>query len=384
MSFKKKFIFTLILMTLFFAMIEGVAFVGVKIVGTAAEQRNVYHPLRFQAQKANHYIRPDWVALRTNEDGYIITPDTPTNPDITIVLTGSSSARSQQPFTGADKTVAALLQKHLSDELGISVSVVNTATAGHQAFREFMTLYEYFEHYEHKADMVLSLNGLYSIHNFSKNLGRYINDEGIYPIYDTTILHEIHGIFDGTFAAMNTVFGKFLMNSNLNIAKFINKIIVDSKDEKEKAYKKGLEKDIPENFAENSDVDALYQKLLRRETAIYDMMETLSSSHGASYSFVLLPARYSWSNLPDEMANKRFPRFEHFRQKFYKDILAETQAYPVYNFANIFDGLTIENSPYTDRQITHYNDIGTAYLVEELAKILKPDLQRIARQKTEQ
>jgi hypothetical protein len=377
MSIFKKIIFTLILLSLSLGVIELVAFTALKIknIPPDGEGKMIYHPLRHHAFQANYFVNK-WPNLKTDKYGYIITPETPKNPDITIVLSGSSSARNPIPFSGANKTIAALLQKRLNEEMGISIAVINTAVGGYQAFYEFMTLYEYFEHFQLKADMILSLNGLLGSNRFSNELGYYLKHNQIYDIYNT------QWIFDGKYNEIINVLSRIAANSDLNTAKLVRVMV--SKYKQYISNKELKKKKILDNYADNTEVDKLYQKLLLRDTAIYDMIDILAKSHGASYEFVLLPASYSWKNRTEDMSKETYLFREYFRGKYSADVIERDVPYSIYDFSGVFDSLDIEESPYTKPQQTHYNDIGTAYLVEALMKIIKPSLQEIIQQKASQ
>ena len=376
MSRKKSLLYASLLIAVCLLVIEGLSFVGIMFLnadGIPVRPDHVFHPLRDHAHRPNSVVRVDWPDLRTDDFGYIVTPGAPPEPKLTVVLSGSSVARSPQPFQSADLTLAALIQAKLNDEHNLSVEVRNIAVAGSQGFHEFMTIYEYLEQNRQRADMVISVNTLHSVDRFSRRIAEFVGRRQIYPIYDVQLSRDVNALMDGSFATSIKYFGRAIGSVNLNTTEFVRRGMSWLNE------KLRIRPEIPGSeiaYQTDETTVELFNQLLVREITLSRMMNEVSQAHGAEFAAFMLPARFTWENLPEERKkknNERKERRQWILNKFYDDFLARDYPYPVHDLRQLYDDLGSSESPYWDS--VHINDIGTEKLAQKIVAEILPMLQ---------
>jgi len=378
----KKILYSIALVIIGLLVMEGVAFIGLQIVDSdraPQPSKSIFHPLRHHAHRSLDVIKKDWPGLKTDQYGYIVTPGAPSHPSITIVLTGSSSARSPKPFISADLTLAAILQRKLNKKHGLNVEVKATAVAGYQAFREFMTAYEYFEHYNLKADLIISLNGLYSINKFAKQVIKNKHKGKIYDLYDENTNIQINEILEGSFVGSMRSLGQAILNLNLNTIQLLNRGLARMQAQSKKQKKPPLKENL--DYRNDDSIDELYKRLFLREHTAYEMMRVLGKSHDSGFMLFLMPAKYSWLQLPPAEKQEDFAPMLGFMNRFYDDFKKHSSQYPITDLRDAFNHLTPEDRPYSEEEITHYNELGTNILAEKIMDSILPKLNQVAKNK---
>ncbi len=383
MSGKKKLLFTIILITLGLVLFELFAFIFLSIVGYERTKGIfLFHPLRHHAQRPNSVIDQGYsIPLKTNRFGFLrISPEIK-NPDFTLVLTGSSSLRSQRPFTGHRGTIPSRLQKLFQENYSEKIKVISLAVGSYSAFNEMASIYDYLEKHRRKADMIVSVNGLFSIFDLSNRHPMFVNKGDIHDLYDQKATDRINQIKDGEIRAIFAALNQSIRSSQLNSIKLI--FYLKSKFKKVKTESKannstkGLDWAAVKN---NPEFNRLYQQLRRREKMNYDIINQIARNYQVPYMLFLMPAEYTWKNLSSKKMTEKYKFQLEYNSKLYTH-LTHGVTYPVIDLSDAFDELPADSSPYPEGDPVHYNDEGAEIIAKALYKSINPVIKdRLGRQ----
>ena len=364
-----------------------------------SERPVLYHPLRLHAYSPTSQIIKNARGLETDINGHITVPmKKEGKPDIIILLTGASSARSQKPFTNLDETIGGQLQTLFFENKGINAKVVSLATGSYNAFNEFMSMYEYLEEDGNKADYIISVNGLRSIHVFLGKIETRLERGKIYPLYDTKMLEKIRRMQEGEIEIMEVLslsisnldsyviqllrhISKRFSNKNLPIQKQIKELPnIIKVAESGGVYMQTLA--LKNNEKRDAAVWNLYNRLVSRESNIFKLMHETSKAHESKITFFLLPAMYSWKNRPVELTkqlNGIFNERSFFQRRFYGDLKKDNTNLKVIDLTTIFDGLQSSENPYNDP--SHYNAFGSKIIAQKIFQEISGDIEQIHKMK---
>ncbi len=378
MPLKKKIIFSCILFLFGLIILELTSLVVLSIFGGTQEiDKHIFHNLRHHAHEKNGVVRvsrEEPNLLPTDEYGYTKVLPQIKKPDLTVVLTGSSSLRSQNPFTGIEGTIPSRLQNKLYKRFGNRVRVRSLATAGYTSFHEMMTLYEYTERYQLSADIVLSVNGIYVGNSM---LTRFKKGK-LHKIQDARAAKFYNDLTKGKASTIFTSISQYLLNSKLNTIQLLIRI---SKAMQEKNENVSNEDSYIYGKEHEEKREALYSALVKRERMNYKIMHEIAKANNSDFILVLLPAAYSWTNFPREEMNSEYKKREYYRSRFYQGIDQNSLDYSIANLENIFDDVPVDLSPYSKDDsgkfdLTHYNDKGAEIIAQNLYEKLIPLIEK--------
>lgn len=380
MSIKKKIIFSSILIVLCLGMIEFSAFVALKILEQEplAQSQNIFHPLRHHAYRSNIQLRDTHGGLFTDGFGYIKNAQEIDNPEFTILLTGASSLGTQTPFTGADKTISSRVEKLLQERFKKKIKVQSLSVTSYPSFFELMILYEYLEDLNLQADMVVSVNGLYTVYEFIDNLDKYIAQNSLYDLYDKPPVERLVQYTDGKVSMVPRVVFRVLLNFNISTMRLFQYIWNKGGNAPTKNTPTDAlsQKEQWMQYKDDTTAQNLFSKLARRERMNYELMHQVAKTHDIPFLSVLLPAAYTWDNWPVEKMTPDNKIKAFYQNNFYAALSANETLYPVFDFSTVFDYLPTSQNPYTEDDTVHYNDIGTEIIAQGLYEKLVPYVQK--------
>lgn len=379
MTFRKKFIFSIILVSIALICIELLSYALLSVITPqdAKAEKYLFHPLRNHVQQSNAsaiLTRKDPIALPTDEYGFTKVLPHIENAELEIIITGSSSVRSQEPFTNIEGTIPSRLQKMFQERFGNRVKINSLAVGAYTSFNELMTLYEYTEKHHFSADMIVSVNGLYVANKVAIRLAK---DE-LYDIYDENITNSYNDLVDGKSHIILDGLGKWVANSNLNIVRLITTISKRVRGNQTIIKWPILDEEnaiIAEKYMGNTDSNPIYNKMVKRELLNFNLIGEIARANDASFEIVLLPAAYLWQNFPDEKQGRISKVNAHFMLRFYADLIENMQGYPITSYADIFDHLPQPSAPYPDDDNYHYNDLGAEIIAQKLFEQLLPNVE---------
>jgi|GEM_PF-4794699 len=381
MHLTKKIIFSCTLILLGLAVIELFSFTVLKILDISPKSQNpyIYHPLRHHAYRPNFQLRDTHGNLYTDRNGFILNDVTLEKPSITILLTGASTLGTPFPFTGADKTIASLIQHMMSKKFGSGkVKIQSLSITSYPTFHEMMLLYEYLEDMKINADIVSSINGLFPIYNFIDNINQYKSKDKLYDLFDKRPTIRLRQYSDGIFHIIPRTVYKFLLSLNVNtirLIQFVNdKVILEDK------VPAPTEKDWL-IYKEDEQTQKLFNRLLTREKLNYKMMAHIANAHDMEFISVLLPAAYLWKNWPVNKMDSENIVKAHYQKIFYKKLSERNTLYPVYDLSHAFNTLDMSKNPFHKNDTVHYNDIGTTLIANKIFQVLAPYAEHKLRKK---
>ncbi len=380
MSGKKKLLFTIILITLGLVLFELFAFIFLSIVGYEKQKAEyLFHPLRHHAHRPNNNVDlGSSVPYQTDKYGFFKIYPEIDNPVFTVVLTGSSSLRSQRPFTGGKGTVPSRLQRLFQENYSEKIKVISLAVGSYSGFNEMTTLYEYLEKHRLKADMVVSVNGLFAIFDLTNKLPNFLKKRGLHDLYDQRATDRINAITEGDASTIVSSLNQTIRNapvSSIQLLLYLRKKTV--------AHLGQLVNNSASDWAavkNNPEFNRLYQQLRRREKMNYDIINQIARNYQVPYMLFLMPAEYTWKNLSSKKMTEKYKFQLEYNSKLYTH-LTHGVTYPVIDLSDAFDELPADSSPYPEGDPVHYNDEGAEIIAKALYKSINPVIKdRLGRQ----
>jgi hypothetical protein len=297
-------------------------------------------------------------AILTGPDGRPVTPIAYPRPALLVVLTGGSSAAG----IGASDNrhaVAGVLERLLSERLGIKAELVNLAVRGYQSFQEMLVLRKYL--LEEKADMVIALSGRNDAH-----MGAMDPDIrfATLPPRSFAVAEEVRRLEQG--------------KGHLNVLPALRSASAFA-DLMARMAEKGSGNGVWDKWNVRGEPRVFTEGVPRRVKIMaenFAMMDRLCKEHGAAFYMVLQPTAFSSRRVfsPEEMECLDLSSVKHtllarYERAFYQRYLSSAPSYARLDLSTALDEgkgmLFVDNC--------HYSDLGSELLAEKILEFVSEE-----------
>jgi hypothetical protein len=312
--------------------------------------------------------------IRTNADGYSITPHYSfAQPVLRIVVSGGSAVMGSGT-TGNETSLPAVLEQLIVDEVGINAEVYNIAGRGYQSFQEMLALLRFSTEYDY--DLVIAVGGSNDARIAAEEQDR---QAGLLP-------GNPHRASEFVRSAERD---EFIVRSPLTALRtccYVFDLLARLSDVDEDRGRARTPGRLPSSQRRPRAPDFADVRERAAMTAMnYSLMERIARNKGAEFIMVLQPTLWTKPALTEQEKNNEcmgaypFTEFDVFRKelqgRFHEAFVQQDKNFVFVDGRGAFDGGSEADMFFVDRG--HYNDHGAATLARFVLENIRPALLRI-------